>query len=105
MQDQPITRRQPAEVVVQQGTANGATAQHTQSQLAQFRTVARIGLAEADLTYLQLQAYLALEGRDEHHEQWLQTRRRICSPATNGRITSWYRWPGRILSRTGLRLS
>jgi hypothetical protein len=71
MADQPITRKQPTEVVLQQG-ANGTVAQHTQSQLAQIRTVTRIALAESDLTYHQLKAYLALEGRDEHHQQWLQ---------------------------------
>jgi hypothetical protein len=71
MADQPITRKQPTEVVLQQG-ASGTVAQHTQSQLAQIRTVARIGQAEADLTYHQLKAYLALEGRDEYAQQWLQ---------------------------------
>jgi hypothetical protein len=71
MQDQSITRKQPTGVVLQQG-ANGAVAQHAQAQLAQLRTVARIAQAEADLTYLQLQAYLALEGRDEYLQQWLQ---------------------------------
>jgi hypothetical protein len=71
MPNQPITRRQATDVVRQQG-ASGAAAQHTQSQLAQIRTVARIALAEADLTYHQLQAYLALAGRDEYAQQWLQ---------------------------------
>ncbi len=71
MQDQSITRKQPTDVVLQQG-ASGTVAQHAQAQLAQLRTVARIAQAEADLTYLQLQAYLALEGRDEYLQQWLQ---------------------------------
>jgi hypothetical protein len=71
MADQQLTRKQPTEVVLQQG-ASGAVAQHTQSQLQEIRTVTRIGLAEYDLTYHQLQAYLALDGRDAHHQQWLQ---------------------------------
>jgi hypothetical protein len=71
MADQPITRKQPTDVVLQQG-ASGTVAQHTQSQLQQIRTVTRIGLTEYDLTYHQLKAYLALGGRDAHHQQWLQ---------------------------------
>jgi hypothetical protein len=71
MADQLITRKQPTDVVLQQG-ASGTVAQHTQTQLAQIRSVARIGLAEYDLTYHQLKAYLELGGRDAHHQQWLQ---------------------------------
>jgi hypothetical protein len=71
MQNQSITRKQPTDVVLQQG-ANGAVVQHALSQLEQLRRVARIAQAEADLTYVQLQAYLALEGRDEYLQQWLQ---------------------------------
>ncbi len=71
MADQPITRKQPTEVVLQQG-ASGTVAQHTQSQLAQLRTVARIGLVEYDLTYHQLKGYLDLPGRSPAHDKWLQ---------------------------------
>jgi hypothetical protein len=71
MADQSISRKQPTDVVLQQG-ASGAVAQHTQSQLAQIRTITRIGLAEYDLTYHLLKAYVALGGRDAHHQKWLQ---------------------------------
>jgi hypothetical protein len=72
MADQSINRRQPAEVVVQQGAAHGAAAQHTQSQLAQLRTITRLGLVEYDLTCFQVSGYLGIAGRSPAHQRRLQ---------------------------------
>ena len=71
MADQLLTRKQPADIVQQQG-ASWTVAQHTQAQLAQLRAITRLGLVEYDLTQFQVRAYLALGGRSPDHQKRMQ---------------------------------
>jgi hypothetical protein len=73
MADHSVTRRQPADVVLQPA-AGGTVAQRTQSQLAELRAITRLGLVEYDLTYFQVSAYLELNrtGRSPAHQKRMQ---------------------------------
>jgi hypothetical protein len=72
MVNQSVTNSNTAAVVGAPGTAGGTVVQFTQSELAELRAITRLGLVEYDLTYFQMTAYLALDGRSPAHQKRMQ---------------------------------
>jgi hypothetical protein len=73
MSNQPLTRRQPTEVVVQQHTP-GQIVQRTQAKAQEIRGVITTAAVEQDKTYSVMEAIVRAGGRSPGHQRYVEER-------------------------------